>query len=105
MVSHTTDQNFEHDVLRARAPVFVDFSERGAFSSRISGPIIDRLSSVARGRAKVMKMDPEANPDTVQKFGVREMPTVLLFINGELVRKLPGIRPTGVYLNILDRLN
>ena len=68
------------------------------------GPIIDEMSTEYEGKAKMVKMDIDANPQTPVKFGVRNIPTVLFFKGGEVVDKQVGAVPKSVFVEKLDKL-
>ena len=85
MALEITDSSFEEVVLKSSQPVLVDFWAEWCGPCRMVGPIIDELSNEYEGKAVVGKVDVDNNQKFAAKFGVRNIPTVLLFKNGELV--------------------
>ena len=86
-----TDANFDTEVLQADQPVLVDFWAEWCMPCRMIGPIIDDVATQYNGQAKVGKLDVDANRDVTVKYGVQNIPTVLLFHNGEIVKKFVGM--------------
>ncbi len=79
-----TDDNFETEVVNSNIPVVVDFWAEWCGPCRIIAPIMEDLATQYEGKVKVGKLDVDSNPQTAVKFGVRSIPTVLFFKNGEL---------------------
>ncbi|WP_438005631.1 thioredoxin [Sorangium sp. So ce321] len=81
---HTlTDQNFESEVLQSSVPVLVDFTATWCGPCRALAPIVDKIADDFQGRVKVAKLDIDNAPDTTRKYGVRSVPTVMVFERGE----------------------
>ena len=97
MALEITDSNFEELVLKSEKPVMVDFWAAWCGPCRMVGPIIDEISNDYDGKAIVGKLDVDANQDYAAKFGVRNIPTVLLFDKGELVGRQVGVAPKKAY--------
>ena len=102
MALEITDANFEETVLQSDKPVMVDFWAAWCGPCRMVGPIIDEISKDYDGRAIVGKLDVDANQDYAAKFGVRNIPTVLLFDKGELVGRQVGVAPKKAYSDAID---
>jgi thioredoxin 1 len=77
------DQNFETEVLKADVPVLVDFTATWCGPCRVLAPIVEKLADEFEGKVKVGKLDIEAAPETTRKYGVRNVPTVMVFQGGE----------------------
>ena len=104
MAIEITDSNFEEVVLKSSKPVMVDFWADWCGPCRMLGPIIEELSKEYEGKAVVGKVDVDSNQEFAAKFGVRNIPTVLTFKNGELVNRQVGVSSKNVYAENLDGL-
>jgi len=78
-----TDQNFDSEVLGAAEPVLVDFWAEWCAPCKAMDPILDALSGELAGRVKIVKLDVADNPETVVRYNVRNMPTMMIFKRGE----------------------
>ncbi|WP_194851929.1 thioredoxin [Nonlabens antarcticus] len=104
MALEITDANFEEIVLKSDKPVLVDFWAAWCGPCRMVGPIIDEVSEEYSDKAVVGKMDVDANQEFAAKYGVRNIPTVLVFQNGEVVGRQVGVAPKNAYTDALDDL-
>ena len=102
MALEITDATFDNIVLQSDKPVLVDFWAAWCGPCRMVGPIIDELSKEYDGKAVVGKVDVDNNQEFAAKYGVRNIPTVLLFKNGELVDRKVGVSPKQVYAEAID---
>ncbi len=98
-----TDATFEEVVLKSDKPVMVDFWAAWCGPCRMVGPIIDELSEEYEGKVVVGKVDVDANQEFAAKYGVRNIPTVLVFKNGEVVEKQVGVAPKQTYADSLEK--
>ena len=89
-VADVTDASFESEVLKSDLPVMVDFWADWCSPCKQLSPIIDELAGQYDGRVKVVKMDTNANITTPAQFGIRNLPAVLVFQGGEIVKQLNG---------------
>jgi thioredoxin 1 len=104
MALEITDATFEEVVLKSDKPVLVDFWAAWCGPCRMVGPIIDEISTEYEGKAVVGKVDVDANQEFAAKYGVRNIPTVLVFQNGEVVGRQVGVAPKNNYTEALDSL-
>lgn len=93
MALEFTDSNFKDEVLGSDKPVLVDFWAVWCGPCRMLAPIIDELSNDFEGKALVGKVDVDNNQQTAMEYGIRNIPTMLIFKNGEVVEKLVGVSP------------
>lgn len=101
-VAHLTDANFDQEVLKSNIPVLVDFWAAWCGPCRMVGPIIEELSNDYQGRFKMTKLDVDANPQKSSQFGIRSIPTMMIFKNGQIVDTLIGAMPKPAIAARLD---
>ena len=104
MALEITDSNFEETVLKSDKPVMVDFWAAWCGPCRMVGPIIDELSEEYEGKAIIGKVDIDSNQQYAAQFGVRNIPTVLVFKDGELVDRKVGVSSKNDYAKAIDKL-
>ena len=104
MALNITDDNFEDVVLKSDKPVMVDFWAAWCGPCRMVGPIVEEISNEYEGKAVVAKLDVDANQEFAAKYGVRNIPTVLLFKGGEVVGRQVGVAPKKKYTEALDSI-
>ena len=97
-----TDATFQDDVLNSNLPAIVDFWAEWCGPCRMVGPIIDELSKDFEGKAVIGKIDVDANQEFAAKYGVRNIPTVLLFKDGELISRQVGVAPKKTYEDAIN---
>ena len=104
MALQITDASFEEVVLKSDKPVLVDFWATWCGPCRMLGPVIEEIATEYEGRVVVGKVDVDSNQEYAAKYGVRNIPTVLVFQNGEVVGRQVGVAPKNTYTEALDSL-
>ncbi len=104
MTVDVTDQNFEEVVKKSDKPVIVDFWAEWCGPCRMVGPIVKEISDDFEGKVVVAKVDVDSNPNVTQEYGIRNIPTVLFFKDGEVVDKQVGAVPKKNYVAKLGPL-
>jgi thioredoxin 1 len=89
-IVNSTDDSFENDVLKADVPVLVDFWATWCGPCKAIAPHVEAIADDLEGKAKVVKVDIDSNPQVPAKYGIRGIPTLLVFKGGELVDQLVG---------------
>ena len=104
MVIEGTDANFDEIVIKSDKPVLVDFWAEWCGPCRMIGPIVKELADDYNGKAVMVKVDVDSNPGISQRFGTRNIPTILFFKNGKDVDKQVGAVPKKVLVAKLDAI-
>jgi len=99
-----TDATFDEVVLQSDKPVVVDFWATWCGPCRMVGPVIDEIHTEYEGRAVIGKVDVDTNQEFAAKYGVRNIPTVLVFHKGEVVGRQVGVAPKKSYTEAIDAL-
>ncbi len=90
LIKHITDASFEADVLKSDTPVLVDYWAEWCGPCKMIAPILDDVSGAYEGKLQIAKMNVDENRDIPAKFGIRGIPTLMLFKNGELAATKVG---------------
>lgn len=103
MPAEVTDSNFDTTVLQSSIPVLVDFWAPWCGPCRALGPVIDELSKEYDGKVTIVKMNVDENPSTPGKYGIRAIPTMILFKGGEVVEQVTGAVSKNSLKDLLEQ--
>ncbi len=98
-----TDDDFQDKVLEASTPVLVDFWAEWCGPCKMIAPLVDELAQEYGSKVGFVKMDVDVNPDTPMKFGIRGIPTLIVFSGGAEVGRIVGYRPKGDIQKEIER--
>ena len=104
MATEVNEANFEQIVLKSDKPVLVDFWAEWCGPCRMIGPIVEEMSQEFAGKALIVKVDVDNNNGIASKYGIRNIPTILFFKNGEVADKQVGAVPKSTLVNKLNAL-
>jgi thioredoxin 1 len=98
-----SDQNFDDDVLKSSQPVLVDFWATWCPPCRMMSPTVDALAAEYAGRAKIGKLNVDENLLVASRYGIRSIPTLLLFKAGQIQEQVVGTKPQDAIKRLLDK--
>lgn len=97
------DENFDREVLQSDIPVLVDFWAEWCEPCKLVGPTVEALAADYKGKIKVAKLDVDDNPEAAGRFGVRSIPTLIVFKDGKAQETAVGARPKGQLTELIDQ--
>ena len=101
-IVHVTDDSFEQEVLSSETPVLVDFWAEWCGPCKMIAPVLEDIATEYNGRLKVCKVDVDSNPGTPEKFGIRGIPTLIVFKGGNVVDQKVGALSKTQLAQFLD---
>ena len=99
-----TDENFDAEIVNSDIPAVVDFWAEWCGPCRMVGPVVKELADDYKGKIKVAKMDVDQNRETPARFGIRNIPTLILFKGGEVAQTIVGAQPKSAIEEELKKL-
>ncbi|ADG61997.1 thioredoxin [Moraxella catarrhalis] len=102
-IINATDASFDTDVVNSDGLVLVDFWAAWCGPCKAIAPVLEELAEDYQGRVKIVKVDVDANPQSAARFGIRSIPTLFVFKNGERVETVVGGRPKSEFAALLDK--
>jgi thioredoxin 1 len=101
-IVHTTTNSWDNDVLESDLPVFVDFWAEWCGPCRMVGPAIEQLSQTMEGRIKVAKLNVDENQEIAMRYGVKSIPSLILFRSGKEIARTIGAAPKEKYQKFIE---
>jgi len=102
-ISNVTDENFESEVLQSDEPVLVDYWAEWCGPCKALTPVLEEVAPEYAGKVKIAKMNIDENPDTPVKYGVRSIPTLMLFKNGSVESMNVGVLNKSQLAEFLEK--
>lgn len=101
-VTHITTKTWESEVLKSDLPVLVDFWAEWCGPCRMVGPAVEQIAKVMAGKVKVAKLNVDENQEIAMKYGIRSIPSLLLFRGGKEINRTIGAAPKEAYIKFIE---
>ena len=101
-IVHLSDDTFEDEVINTEGPVLVDYWADWCGPCKMIAPILDEIASEYKDKIKIAKLNIDENPATPPKYGIRGIPTLLLFKGGQVVQQLVGVKSKAEIKKVID---
>ena len=102
-VTAVTDTTFKDEVLASADPVLVDFWAPWCGPCRMVGPVVEEIAEMFKGQVKVVKLNTDENPNVASQYGIRSIPTLMIFKGGQKVDMVVGAVPKSTLAKTLDK--
>ena len=103
-ISHVNQDQFDQEVLKSDTTVIVDFWAEWCAPCRALGPLLEEISGELGDKVKIVKLNVDQNGDIAQKYGIRGIPTMMFFKNGEAAKTLVGLQPKAEIVKSIEEL-
>ncbi|MDY6782041.1 MAG: thioredoxin [Cyanobacteriota bacterium] len=103
MAANVTDSSFKEEVLESETPVLVDFWAPWCGPCRMVAPVVEEIAQQYEGQVKVVKLNTDENPNVASQYGIRSIPTLMIFKDGQRVDMVVGAVPKSTLANTLEK--
>ena len=103
-VFKVTDKTFDDEIINSKTPSMVDFWAEWCGPCKMVSPVVEELAQEYKGKIKIASMDVDSNREVPAKFGIRNIPTLILFKGGEVVQTIIGVHPKSYFDEELKKL-